>query len=30
MAHQDVFNILLQVMDHGALTDANGKKVDFQ
>ena len=29
-AHQDVFNILLQVMDHGALTDANGKKVDFR
>jgi ATP-dependent Clp protease ATP-binding subunit ClpA len=27
-AHPDVFNILLQVMDHGALTDANGKKVD--
>jgi ATP-dependent Clp protease ATP-binding subunit ClpA len=29
-AHQDVFNILLQVMDHGVLTDANGKKVDFR
>ena len=29
-AHPDVFNILLQVMDHGALTDANGKKVDFR
>ena len=29
-AHQDVYNILLQVMDHGALTDANGKKVDFR
>ncbi|MGA2952614.1 MAG: ATP-dependent Clp protease ATP-binding subunit ClpA [Caulobacteraceae bacterium] len=29
-AHQDVFNILLQVMDHGTLTDANGKKVDFR
>ena len=29
-AHQDVFNILLQVMDHGQLTDAVGKKVDFR
>ncbi|MEJ0059685.1 MAG: ATP-dependent Clp protease ATP-binding subunit ClpA [Terricaulis sp.] len=29
-AHPDLFNILLQVMDHGALTDANGKKVDFR
>ena len=29
-AHQDVYNILLQVMDHGSLTDANGKKVDFR
>ncbi|OYU70046.1 MAG: ATP-dependent Clp protease ATP-binding subunit ClpA [Alphaproteobacteria bacterium PA2] len=29
-AHPDVFNILLQVMDHGSLTDANGKKVDFR
>ncbi len=29
-AHQDVYNILLQVMDHGALTDAVGKKVDFR
>ena len=29
-AHPDVFNILLQVMDHGALTDAVGKKVDFR
>ncbi len=29
-AHQDVFNILLQVMDHGTLTDSNGKKVDFR
>ena len=28
--HPDVFNILLQVMDHGVLTDANGKKVDFR
>jgi len=29
-AHADVYNILLQVMDHGALTDAVGKKVDFR
>jgi ATP-dependent Clp protease ATP-binding subunit ClpA len=29
-AHQDVYNILLQVMDHGALTDAVGKTVDFR
>lgn len=29
-AHQDVYNILLQVMDHGSLTDSNGKKVDFR
>ena len=29
-AHQDVFNVLLQVMDHGTLTDSNGKKVDFR
>jgi ATP-dependent Clp protease ATP-binding subunit ClpA len=29
-AHQDLFNILLQVMDHGTLTDHNGKKVDFR
>ena len=29
-AHPDVFNILLQVMDHGTLTDHNGKKVDFR
>ncbi|MFZ5668016.1 MAG: ATP-dependent Clp protease ATP-binding subunit ClpA [Pseudomonadota bacterium] len=29
-AHQDVYNILLQVMDHGQLTDSNGKKVDFR
>ncbi len=29
-AHPDVFNILLQVMDHGKLTDNNGKKVDFR
>ncbi len=29
-AHPDLFNILLQVMDHGTLTDANGKKADFR
>ena len=29
-AHSDVYNILLQVMDHGVLTDAVGKKVDFR
>ncbi|USQ94268.1 ATP-dependent Clp protease ATP-binding subunit ClpA [Caulobacter sp. RL271] len=29
-AHGDVYNILLQVMDNGALTDSNGKKVDFR
>ncbi|TCS15457.1 ATP-dependent Clp protease ATP-binding subunit ClpA [Caulobacter sp. BK020] len=29
-AHSDVYNILLQVMDHGVLTDSNGKKVDFR
>jgi len=29
-AHPDVFNILLQVMDHGTLTDHNGKTVDFR
>ncbi len=29
-AHQDLFNILLQVMDHGKLTDHNGKSVDFR
>jgi ATP-dependent Clp protease ATP-binding subunit ClpA len=29
-AHPDIFNILLQVMDHGALTDHNGKKIDFR
>src|SRR6186713_2734314 len=29
-AHPDLFNILLQVMDHGKLTDPNGKRVDFQ
>jgi ATP-dependent Clp protease ATP-binding subunit ClpA len=30
MAHPDVFNILLQVMDHGTLTDNNGRKADFR
>ncbi len=29
-AHPDLFNVLLQVMDHGKLTDHNGKKVDFR
>ena len=29
-AHPDLFNILLQVMDHGKLTDNNGKSVDFR
>lgn len=29
-AHPDVFNILLQVMDHGALTDSNGRTTDFR
>ncbi len=29
-AHPDLFNILLQVMDHGRLTDHNGKSVDFR
>ena len=29
-AHPDVFNVLLQVMDHGALTDNNGRKADFR
>jgi ATP-dependent Clp protease ATP-binding subunit ClpA len=29
-AHADLFNILLQVMDHGKLTDHNGKKIDFR
>ena len=29
-AHPDVFNILLQVMDHGKLTDHNGRQVDFR
>ncbi|REC57965.1 ATP-dependent Clp protease ATP-binding subunit ClpA [Rhodosalinus sediminis] len=29
-AHPDVFNVLLQVMDHGTLTDHNGRQVDFR
>ena len=29
-AHPDIFNLLLQVMDHGILTDANGREVDFR
>jgi ATP-dependent Clp protease ATP-binding subunit ClpA len=29
-AHEDVFNLLLQVMDHGTLTDTNGKRTDFR
>jgi ATP-dependent Clp protease ATP-binding subunit ClpA len=29
-AHPDVFNVLLQVMDHGTLTDHNGRKIDFR
>lgn len=29
-AHPDVFNLLLQVFDHGALTDTNGRKTDFR
>ena len=29
-AHPDLFNLLLQVMDHGALTDNNGRKADFR
>ena len=28
-AHPDIFNILLQVMDHATLTDNNGRKADF-
>ncbi|MBC7684697.1 MAG: ATP-dependent Clp protease ATP-binding subunit ClpA [Bdellovibrionales bacterium] len=30
IAHPDIFNILLQVMDHGTLTDNNGRKADFR
>ena len=29
-AHPDIFNVLLQVMDHGTLTDNNGRKTDFR
>ncbi|MGB1256908.1 MAG: ATP-dependent Clp protease ATP-binding subunit ClpA [Thiolinea sp.] len=29
-AHPDVFNLLLQIMDHGTLTDSNGRKIDFR
>lgn len=29
-AHPDIFNLLLQIMDHGTLTDANGRMVDFR
>ncbi len=29
-AHPDIYNLLLQVMDHGTLTDANGREVDFR
>jgi ATP-dependent Clp protease ATP-binding subunit ClpA len=29
-AHPDIFNLLLQVMDHGSLTDNNGRKADFR
>ncbi|MEW6133744.1 MAG: ATP-dependent Clp protease ATP-binding subunit ClpA [Pseudomonadota bacterium] len=29
-AHPDIYNVLLQVMDHGTLTDTNGRKVDFR
>lgn len=29
-AHPDVYNLLLQIMDHGALTDTNGRKTDFR
>jgi len=29
-AHPDIFNVLLQVMDHGVLTDSNGREVDFR
>jgi len=29
-AHTDIYNILLQVMDHGTLTDNNGRKIDFR
>ena len=29
-AHPDVYNLLLQIMDHGTLTDMNGRKTDFR
>ena len=29
-AHPDIYNVLLQVMDHGTLTDNNGRKADFR
>ncbi len=29
-AHPDLFNVLLQIMDYGKLTDHNGKSVDFR
>lgn len=29
-AHQDIYNILLQILDHGVLSDANGRKTDFR
>src|SRR5690606_16616506 len=29
-AHPEIYNILLQVMDHGTLTDSNGRKADFK
>src|SRR4029079_7690140 len=29
-AHPDVYNLLLQIMDHGTLTDTNGRKTDFR
>jgi ATP-dependent Clp protease ATP-binding subunit ClpA len=29
-AHPDIYNLLLQVMDHGTLTDANGREIDFR
>ena len=29
-AHPDIYNVLLQIMDHGKLTDANGREADFR
>src|SRR5579871_5515576 len=29
-AHPDIYNLLLQIMDHGTLTDMNGRKTDFR